>query len=552
MIPPALATIYMVNPEGTGDFPTIQAAIDGAVDGDVVELANGTFVGDGNRDIEFRGHAIILRSQLGDRDSCIIDCQASETDQHRGLVFSSDEDSMTVLSGITITNGYVVGDWPNGLGGGILCGGASPKIANCAIRSCYGSGMAAEECTSQILSCSFTDNYTWESGGGLYCRSSCSVTLHGCTFESNNAYVEGGGIYCTDMCDPYVEQCLFINNGPASVNLEYSTGTFANCTFEDATHGFRLFYSSPTIDHTLIAFNSGSAVYCQNGYCYPALMCCDLYGNGSDWSGYISSQYGQAGNISQDPIFCGALHNPDLPRAIHSSSPCAPEQNPECGLIGAGPIGCTEIAMYVRPDGQGAYPNIQSAVDATLGGDEVVLADGVFTGAGNRNVYVEGLSIVIRSESEAPEQCIIDCEGGVGNEYRGFTFVDIDSAATSLEGICIQNGFCSSGGAVVFSMASPVITNCMFRDNVADIGGALRCDNASAPIIDRCVFTNNWAWGDGGAADRNIHPHFDAHTNQAGAQKRPSLAFDTTKLTVPCPPRLVFALSQERLGSCWT
>ena len=43
------ATTYLVNPEGTGDFPTIQAAIDAVVDGDIIELNDGTFTGDGNR-----------------------------------------------------------------------------------------------------------------------------------------------------------------------------------------------------------------------------------------------------------------------------------------------------------------------------------------------------------------------------------------------------------------------------------------------------------------------------------------------------------------------
>jgi len=50
---PSVATVYEVRPDGFGDFPTIQAAIEGAVDGDVIELTNGVFLGEGNRDVDY-------------------------------------------------------------------------------------------------------------------------------------------------------------------------------------------------------------------------------------------------------------------------------------------------------------------------------------------------------------------------------------------------------------------------------------------------------------------------------------------------------------------
>ena len=42
----AAAETYVVTPDGTGDFPTIQTAIDAAGDGDIIELTDGTFTGD--------------------------------------------------------------------------------------------------------------------------------------------------------------------------------------------------------------------------------------------------------------------------------------------------------------------------------------------------------------------------------------------------------------------------------------------------------------------------------------------------------------------------
>jgi hypothetical protein len=102
---PALATTYLVRPDGTGDFPTIQTAIHVAFPGDIIELADGTFTGDGNRDIDFLGKPITVRSQSGDRDACIIDCQGSFEEYHRGFLFIAGEGPESILEGITIRNG---------------------------------------------------------------------------------------------------------------------------------------------------------------------------------------------------------------------------------------------------------------------------------------------------------------------------------------------------------------------------------------------------------------------------------------------------------------
>ncbi|GAF67705.1 unnamed protein product, partial [marine sediment metagenome] len=76
----ASGTTYVVTPDGTGDFPTIQAAVDYAVDYDIIELTDGTFTGNGNRDIDYQGKSITVKSQTGDPQVCIIDCQGSETE----------------------------------------------------------------------------------------------------------------------------------------------------------------------------------------------------------------------------------------------------------------------------------------------------------------------------------------------------------------------------------------------------------------------------------------------------------------------------------------
>lgn len=64
-VPFAAGTTHTVNPEGSGDIPTSQAAVNAAVHGDVVELTDGTFAGDGNRDIDLLGKRLTVRCQGG-------------------------------------------------------------------------------------------------------------------------------------------------------------------------------------------------------------------------------------------------------------------------------------------------------------------------------------------------------------------------------------------------------------------------------------------------------------------------------------------------------
>ncbi len=98
-------------------------------------------------------------------------------------------------------------------------------------------------------------------------------------------------------------------------------------------------------ENAILAFGTaGGAIYFDGGGA-ATLTCCDIYGNvGGDWVGPIADQYGIDGNISADPLFCG-IGGDDL--RLHTDSPCAPGHNPDCGLIGAWPVGCEPTPVEV-------------------------------------------------------------------------------------------------------------------------------------------------------------------------------------------------------------
>jgi predicted outer membrane repeat protein len=329
----ASAATYLVKPDGTGDFPTIQEAIDAAAGGDEIQLGDGIFTGPGNRDIDFRGKAVAVRSASGDPDSCIIDVQASAPLFRRGFIFQTGESGQSVLQGVTIKNGNVLLPvWPWRGGGAIRCRNASPTIGNC----------------------KFVDNQAHGGGGGIACEDGSAPLVTSCRFEANEGG-RGGGILCTNGAHPCVIQCTFAQNQASSYGgaiwCDASAVQITACTFagngasEPGSSVACTGGSVVAIQSSILAFGaSGEAVYCD-GTSTASLGCADLYGNtGGDWVGFIADQAGVNGNFSADPCFCDP-ENDDF--TLWNYSPCA---QVGCGTIGAWPVACWDAQGIVDSD----------------------------------------------------------------------------------------------------------------------------------------------------------------------------------------------------------
>ena len=190
-----------VGPGGVYDFNSIQAAIDDSNDGDTIIVADGIYTGPGNRDIEFshglpegQTRAITVRSANGPQN-CIIDCNGTESDRHRGFRFASGEDANSVINGFTIINGYA--QWEavsppplpvsREVGGAIYCGWySSPTIINCIISGNtsgdVGGGIAGFLSNPTMTNCTFTGNSATDRGGGFW----GSGIVKNCVFWGNS------------------------------------------------------------------------------------------------------------------------------------------------------------------------------------------------------------------------------------------------------------------------------------------------------------------------------------------------------------------------------
>lgn len=201
-----------------GDYKTIQEAVDVASKGDTVLVADGTYTGEGNKNIDFNGKELTLQSENGP-DNCIIDCE----DDGRGFYFHKGELKNSVVSGFTVINGRAID-----CGGGIYCSNSSPTITNCIIRNntvagnsnnCQGGGIYFGCGSSPTLTnCIIMENSSNYRGGGIYFYNA-GATVTNCTITKNIA-LEGGGIYYRYKPAPVITNSILWGNTPNEVSKD--------------------------------------------------------------------------------------------------------------------------------------------------------------------------------------------------------------------------------------------------------------------------------------------------------------------------------------------
>jgi len=300
---PCLEQPYLVLPDGSGDFPTVQDAITCAVDGDTILLADGTFTGDGNRDIDFLGKAITVKSLSDDPSTCVIDCHGSPTQAHRGFIFQSGELPTSVIQGISIHDGFVAD--PQMGGGAILCtNGSSPTLSKLVlydnVSSANGAAIYCSASSPSMTGLTITQNMT-EGAGAVAFVDGSHATIQSSILWGNTASAPNHGIF-VDSASTVTVTCSDIQDG-----WEGSGNISADPLFCNAqNHDFHLHERSPCSPGGSPAgcgLMGALGIGCYNRAWYVATNGSDLTGDGSLGNPFATIQH------ALDQAVCGDTIN---------------------------------------------------------------------------------------------------------------------------------------------------------------------------------------------------------------------------------------------------
>ena len=330
------------------EAPTIQAAIDLAVDGDTVRVAPGTY----HEVLNFRGKAITVVSEAGPEQTIIDGGGAGSV-----VSFRSGETRAAVLSGFTIRGGMSIN-----FGGGIYIASASPTVRGNVItgnRSCTGVGIyssfgspliQANRITGNVIAgctggwgigvyiggdsaAEILDNEITENTGAAASGGGVALFSAGNAIVRNNVIARnatsgpagcgfGGGLASANFSQAKIVGNLIVGNSACTGGGVYwlgSTGTnlFVNNTIADneasSAPGIYVsgFDARNQLHNNIVVTRTGPALHCQNGASVssPTLNSNDVFSaQGASYGGTCADQTGVNGNISADPAFLGAAN----------------------------------------------------------------------------------------------------------------------------------------------------------------------------------------------------------------------------------------------------
>ncbi len=386
------AVIVRVAPDGTGDYLTIQAAVDDVETGSTIFVAPGIY----DETVDLLDKQLTIESENGP-DVTII-----EPTDGTGFVLQDGQGLATVLAGFTIRNGTgydVAGDRR---GGAIYLLNTTPTIRDCRFIDNWANYAAAIYLESGVIvveDCEFIGNEA-ERYGGAIAGASSGVKLFRSHFENNRAgtgdgvlhlalgsviqdcsfignssragaainaggfgadftvvrsvFIDNratgrhGGAIRVHEADLIANECLFVRNSAAldggaihvidggSARVQNSTlvGNWAD-RFGDAASS----YSSIELEKCIVVGSPSSpAIYCAG---QVNVECSTFWDNPFGVTDGCLSPVGADGNFVDDPLFCAA-ESDDY--SLLDSSPCLPGNHPDdetCGRIGAFDVGCT-------------------------------------------------------------------------------------------------------------------------------------------------------------------------------------------------------------------
>ena len=287
------------------EYQTIREAIAKCNHGDVVILEPAVYTGPDNRNIDFMGLAITIKSTNPSNphivNTTVIDCENAG----RAFIFQSGEDANSVLAGLTIINGKSV------YGGAINFSNATkPKVANCVFSA---------------NSASY--------GGAVACGGGSRPLLANCIIKGNSA-VLGGAIY-SNAAAPTITNSLIVANVASlggAIGSALNSAAVRNCTFtgNNASAGGAIYcYSSSSVslENTILWQNTAAAgpqLFLANS-ARADVIYCDVHGGPSNAVVKDGCTLNwDAGSIADDPCFVQS----DGDYHLLENSPCIDTGSP--------------------------------------------------------------------------------------------------------------------------------------------------------------------------------------------------------------------------------
>ncbi|MFZ4522185.1 MAG: carboxypeptidase regulatory-like domain-containing protein [Bacteroidales bacterium] len=315
-------------------FTTIQAAIDGSVNGDTVLVDPGTYF----EHINLNGHNIVLCSWFVTTGNAayiagtIID--GSNTD--RVVTVNQGEDTTCMIAGFTIQHGSAPLENNQTFGGGgIFILDSSPRVLYCTIQNNYAVGYGGGLCltgyfsVAKVTNCTIQNNTADSFGGGVF-MGDCSTdaVIANCIISGNsitcNCNWNGGGGGVNLFHTGKLENCLVTGNSAPNSSLG---GGGIHCDWGDYYGSQGIFVTGCTITNNTASSNGGVSYVITGG----EFRNCIIWGN-TNGDFMVSNYDGNTfvncctdplpsgtGNISSDPAF---VNSASTNFRLTAGSPC--------------------------------------------------------------------------------------------------------------------------------------------------------------------------------------------------------------------------------------
>jgi len=319
------ASVHYVDLNSTNALPpytnwstaakSIQDAIDEAVDGDQVLVADGVYSTGGqvlygvtNRVSITR--ALIVESVHGPTTTMI----QGFLDQ--GPIFSPNcvrcayVTNGAALIGFTLTNGATSDP---GSGGGVYCESLAASVSNCVFLSNSVPNLGGGVYSGTLLHCVFAGNSAG-SGGGAY-----GCVLSNCSFLANLSGFYGGGADSSTLWN-----CLLATNqaflgGGAGRSVLNHCQLFGNVALDEGGGGAR----DSTLSNCLLVGNDGGRFGGGTEHC--SLNQCTVVGNFASWAGGVDQSDSTNCIVFQNDAF---YTNPNTRDSILDHCCTTPEGGP--------------------------------------------------------------------------------------------------------------------------------------------------------------------------------------------------------------------------------